>query len=128
MLKRGPRPLPSSPAIVPETESISWKTSLVAAKNAFSPVLSPASGPPAPAGPPRTPGSRGPAKVAPAAWASADCDHAADPAIATPTSSQEWNTPAFVIFALHVFFRITKMRLPAAAAGIATNMLDNMLH
>src|SRR5580765_6040570 len=60
-LKRGPRPEPSSPATVPETESTSAKVSSASLKKARLPAglfaATEASGPPAPAAPPRTPGS-----------------------------------------------------------------------
>ena len=53
----GPSPTPASPATLPETESISWNRSLAALKKFTSSELRPAKGPPAPDGPPRTPGS-----------------------------------------------------------------------
>src|SRR4029077_12217415 len=56
-LKRGPRPWPGAPETVPDTESISWKTSCADVKNCCCSVVSPGADPPAPAGPPRTPGS-----------------------------------------------------------------------
>jgi hypothetical protein len=56
-LKMGPRPEPASPAIVPETESISANTVDALKKNDVSAELNPAKGPPAPAAPCRTPGS-----------------------------------------------------------------------
>src|SRR3954469_1367538 len=56
-LKVGPRPLPSSPATPPETESTSMKTSRAALKKLISSVPRPRIGPPALAEPPRGPGS-----------------------------------------------------------------------
>src|SRR5215472_1317465 len=78
MLKRGPRPAPSSPAIVPDTESISWNVSLEFAKKACSAAFSPGNAPPAPDAPPRTPGSWAaePAVFVGGVCASVDCDHA----------------------------------------------------
>src|SRR5579863_7450864 len=56
-LKRGPSPTPGSPGRFPETESTSRNRFCAAAKKFCSLVLSPASGPPAPGGPTRGPGS-----------------------------------------------------------------------
>ena len=57
MLNVGPRPTPASPGRAPRTESTSLNTSRAEVKNAFSLALNPANGPPAPAAPPRGPGS-----------------------------------------------------------------------
>src|SRR5579859_2970960 len=52
-----PNPTPASPGRVPETESTSWNRSFAELKKFTSSEFKPARGPPAPAGPPRTPGS-----------------------------------------------------------------------
>src|SRR5271169_2307952 len=55
-LKRGPRPL----LLPPATDSISRNLVSPSLKNALSSAVSPGKGAPAPAAPPRTPGSTGP--------------------------------------------------------------------
>ena len=57
MLKLGPRPTPSSPGMVPETELTSLKFPWAEVKAASCVTFRPGSGPPAPGAPPRTPGS-----------------------------------------------------------------------
>src|ERR1700722_8662525 len=56
-LKAGPSPTPVSPGIVPETESTSLNRVCVCEKNKLSFGFSVGYFPPAPAGPPRGPGS-----------------------------------------------------------------------
>src|SRR5277367_1562661 len=56
-LKVGPRPDPASPGILPETESTSLKRASACVKKDFSFALSDGYAPPAPADPPRGPGS-----------------------------------------------------------------------